>query len=268
MSLKLISALLDLDIIGPEREVLWVLCFYADDDGTNCYPGMALLKWKLGKSESQTQRLLKRLEAQSIIQIVTRGNGRGAQSEFILDLSKINLKENCPSKKGSIWEIKGSIQHQKDTIQHVKGSIQDDERVASSTGTGIADSKEFLLPKKKDQKEYRLVDHDDLLAELCRVTGSDWNIISDTNKGVLNEACKSFRKINTTVEHFKKFRAYWYAVDWRGRKGNAPTLPQVRETWGAAMGWTEPAKPKTNNGVTIPEGWFMYEGELCRKSNA
>jgi len=153
LSHKLSSALWDLDIDGPEREVLSVLCYYADDDGTNCYPGMVLLIWKLGKSESQTQRILKRLEGRGIVTIVQRGLGRGNGSEYTLDLSKINPKENCPIKKPRIQAIKPTIQEIKPSIGEIKPPIQDTEKVASSTGTKVADSKEFLLPKGIDRKE-------------------------------------------------------------------------------------------------------------------
>lgn len=149
MSHKLSSALWDLDIDGPEREVLAALCYYADDDGTNCYPGMPLLIWKLGKSESQTQRVLKRLEGRGVVTIVQRGLGRGNGSEYILDLSKINPKENCPIKKPRIQAVKPTIQEIKPSIEEIKPPIQDTQKVASSTGTRLADSKEFLLPEKE-----------------------------------------------------------------------------------------------------------------------
>lgn len=135
------------------------LCDHADDTGNNCYPGIDLLTWKLGKSESQTRRILCRLEQQNIIQVLERGNGRGNQSEYKIDLSVISEKEKLGKKKVSIQNIKVAIddvkvsnEEEKVSIQESKGTHPEHERYASGNGK-VAIQDENSVAIRKNQNE-------------------------------------------------------------------------------------------------------------------
>lgn len=72
------------------------------------------------------------------------------------------------------------------------------------------------------------------LADLC---GYDLGIITQDDRGKLNQAGKLFRRRGHTVQDLNDFRDYWYSQDWRGKKNQPPTLSQIRETWGNFKKW-------------------------------
>lgn len=55
------------------------------------------------------------------------------------------------------------------------------------------------------------------------ITGTD----KDLQATLLGSASKKLRKAGYTVDSIATFEKYWYAEDWRGRKGQKPTIPQV-----------------------------------------
>lgn len=68
-------------------------------------------------------------------------------------------------------------------------------------------------------------------------------------------------KDEATLQDLDCFKAYWYSQDWRGKKGEVPSLPQVVSEWTKAKTWQgnfQSAGPSTNNGewewATIPTG--------------
>lgn len=88
MGAKLYTQAWQLDISRPEREILLALCDHADDTGENCYPRPEYLQWKTGYSEQQIRRLVRLLEQKRIIETVSKGNGRGNYSQYIIRLEK------------------------------------------------------------------------------------------------------------------------------------------------------------------------------------
>jgi hypothetical protein len=45
------------------------------------------------------------------------------------------------------------------------------------------------------------------------------------------------RQNGYTTEDVTDFGTWWYLKDWRGKKGQAPTLEQIRENWGSFRKW-------------------------------
>lgn len=67
------------------------------------------------------------------------------------------------------------------------------------------------------------------LAELCKW---DKDLLTDKQRGGLNQTEKSLRtKGGATVQDVSAFGEWWYACDWRGKKGQPPLPHLVRENW-------------------------------------
>lgn len=66
------------------------------------------------------------------------------------------------------------------------------------------------------------------VAEVCRV---DWNLCTNKQRGELNQTVGILREQGHTPAEVQVFARWWAAVDWRGKKGQAPTPSQVRENW-------------------------------------
>ncbi len=60
----------------------------------------------------------------------------------------------------------------------------------------------------------------------------------------LGKEIKLFSEHGITAEDVNKFSGYWYNEDFRGQKGEPPTLEQVSQKWDTAMEWCQP-KPQT-----------------------
>lgn len=67
------------------------------------------------------------------------------------------------------------------------------------------------------------------LADLCKI---DLSLVTSDTRGKLNQTEKKLRQAGITPEELKRFDTWWYANDWRGKQGQAPTPAQVRELWG------------------------------------
>lgn len=77
------------------------------------------------------------------------------------------------------------------------------------------------------------------LAELCRL---DTAVATKEQMILLHKTAKTFSEAGYTPEQVTAFGAWW-AKDWRGRDGGAPTLKQVRDCWGEAQTKRKPVPP-------------------------
>lgn len=54
------------------------------------------------------------------------------------------------------------------------------------------------------------------------------------------------RKAGATPLDVDQFETWWYSMDWRGQKGQPPTLPQILECWGRAFSTPVNQQPAIN----------------------
>ena len=82
------------------------------------------------------------------------------------------------------------------------------------------------------------------LADVCILDGK----IKATQIGKM---AKTLLGAGYTADQVLAFNAWWHKVDWRGQKGNAPTLAQVAELIKQSLTYTN------GNGAhnADPEGW-------------
>lgn len=89
-------------------------------------------------------------------------------------------------------------------------------------------------PKKVKPKSKPAEPREDqaYFSELARVCQYDTTMISSKDRGALNQAAKKMRANNIPLAKLTAFEKWWYANDWRGHKGQPPTLPQISSEWG------------------------------------
>lgn len=104
------------------------------------------------------------------------------------------------------------------------------------------------LPQKKSEPG---IDYYPIAKALSDVTGIDF----DKNKSRLFGEAKHY-KLEDVAQILSDYApgCGWYTHDWRGKKGQAPSLAQVRESWGKLIG--SGRKPRTPETVliTLPDG--------------
>ncbi len=121
----------------PERSVMMALADHADDDGSNCYPGMEYLEWKVDKSERQLRRVITRLVDLGVVEIVERGLGRGNVSGFKIHVMNGQLKPNPHQRKAVIQSIKADIQGRKEDIEGNKSGHSGFEKGTSTVAKEV-----------------------------------------------------------------------------------------------------------------------------------
>ena len=62
----------------------------------------------------------------------------------------------------------------------------------------------------------------------------------------VSDCGKALVKCGSTLDQVATFERNWYAADWRGKQGQAPTIKQVRDEWGKY------SKPLSGNGHKPP----------------
>lgn len=110
--------------------------------------------------------------------------------------------------------------------------------------TPTVDKTDMKKESKTDSKKENLYPLAQALAEACKVDIS-------ANKGRLLREAKTLSRATppATPELIKEHyngnpSAFWKARDWRGQKGQYPTLSAIRETWGQ---WTLPNAKNLRN---------------------
>jgi phage replication O-like protein O len=77
--------------------------------------------------------------------------------------------------------------------------------------------------RKKETIKESLPEHQIMFGKLAEICKIDMKLMGSQ----IGKTSKSLLGAGYTCEDLEKFRVYWYAVDFRGLKGQAPTLQQV-----------------------------------------
>ena len=92
------------------------------------------------------------------------------------------------------------------------------------------------------------------LAELCQI---NWKTCTKKQRAALNQSEAILRKADVDPADLEEFGEWWYAFDWRGKKGDTPRPAQVRDTWGQFTAWRDsgrkPARTTHQRGGRIAD---------------
>ncbi len=140
MSVLLMGQVWALDLRLGDQAVALALADHAKDDGTDIYPSIGLLAWKVGLSERQVQRILRKLEQmQLIVPVAFASGGRGRATCYEMHVAAGPQKSPYQRQKGDICDSeKGDIcdtDLKRVTSVTEKGDISD-KRVTSVTEKG------------------------------------------------------------------------------------------------------------------------------------
>ena len=81
MSIRVMAAVWELDLMSSDKFILLAFADHADDSGF-CYPSLHRISWKCGVSKDTIRRCLARLVFKGIIQILSKGTGRGNTTRY------------------------------------------------------------------------------------------------------------------------------------------------------------------------------------------
>ena len=98
LSIKVMSAVWELDLLPQDKFILLAFADHADDSGF-CYPSLYRICWKCGVSKDSVRRFLARMVFKGIIGILQKGTGRGHTTRYRVCPEKgSNLQPFIPEK--------------------------------------------------------------------------------------------------------------------------------------------------------------------------
>ncbi len=125
MSVKVMSAVWELNLPQNQKLVLLAFADHADDDGV-CYPSVGRIAWKTGISERQVQRIVKKLRAAGLVVLLRNAQGgRGNAAVY-----------QVQPKKGVKLSPFAGMGDSGDILSESKGCHSQQERVTSGDQKG------------------------------------------------------------------------------------------------------------------------------------
>jgi hypothetical protein len=207
-------------VTGPAaKAVLLALADHANDYGDGCYASLTLLQLKTEYTRPSVILALKALEAQGFI--AYKGVSRLGTSDYSINLDKLaECAYKRPTKRGSKVKAEPS-----------KPALPQPSKVA------------LPEPSIKPSSVKPLTTAQGWIKILSEMTGMDYEIKS--NAGQMARTARELGDAGYTPAHLAAFNKLW-ASDWRGRKGQKPTLKQITEKIGEA-------KPKPEDKELDPD---------------
>lgn len=90
--------------------------------------------------------------------------------------------------------------------------------------------------------------HWQMFLKLVEATGWD----AELKKGRLHREAKEISGAGYTPEHIDIFLEWWYAVDWRGRRGDKPSPEHIRQAIPTALRWAMERQKKNQLQLQDP----------------
>lgn len=94
-------------------------------------------------------------------------------------------------------------------------------------------------PKTQEPLNQQNLENDPLLQEFASLLRLNMQLY-EGGWSRLAWQIKAFSSVGINSEQVKKFGLYWCNADWRGKKGEKPTLKLIVELWETAMAWIDP----------------------------
>lgn len=102
------------------------------------------------------------------------------------------------------------------------------------------------LPTPAETKKVQTAQQE-FFGAICEAIGWDYRTITKTQSGQVAQAIKALQKGGYSAADVRQFRDWWMTFDWRGLKGQAPTINQLRSDIGKIR-QPVPAHQPSSNG--------------------
>ncbi len=235
MSNKLLDAVWNYNAQNSGQKVVLLCLADHANAGGQCWPGIDRIAAMTGLKERMVQKHLTILQENGVIKI----------------------DHNQGTKTASGWTnrytilLKGCTALHPSDSQEVYSSTPLHQGVYSSTPDGVYSSTpkppvnpqlnhydDDIPPTEKTprKKQSNGTNGKDSLypmaLSLATICQKDLTIITSGEKQAIFKAAKTMGEKGYTPDDVASFGRWWQANDWRGQKGQPPTLAQVRSEWG------------------------------------
>ncbi len=145
----------------------------------------------------------------------------------------------------------GDRESREETLQEtIQETTQETEESASAPAPPPAATPPAKKPRSAKQQARDAMSN--ALLELCFDRGPDkWGTLPSVDQANLGKATTKWLGENVTPDDIQSFGQWWYAEDWRGRKGEPPSLAEIGRQWGKFSKWRENGSRPNNGGAAI-----------------
>ncbi len=224
--------------LRPELEqVLMRMAKRANDDGTDCYPGIAWLAEQTGRSERAVQRAISELEYLGLIRPLRhRKGGRGHATEWLLCLERVPipspfLKEErvtSMTERVTPMVVKGDAHGRKGDAGGTPVDQREDPEKTSKRSEGVATEN----PKRRKARTYEPIT-DEYIEELVREFAPQLGGEAKT-RHTIDRALNHKARLKAIDE--RKYLRLWLIRDVDDRPGQPEPGKGVANGAGAAAG--------------------------------
>lgn len=261
MSIKIMTRVFDSDLPTTEKMVLLAMADYASDNGDSIFPSIETLSRKTSLSERAVQNTIKSLIEKNYLILLKKGGGRNKTNLYKIRCSRFTVYEDNFELKGAPDTRKGEPGAQKGaggapdpSLNIIKDTGAENAPLQEPTYENCNDDGEPTTKKKKSKSNgyYKIA------SAMAQVTGTS---LESNKEQIYREAKLISRDARVTPEEIISQFAPggdWYRYDWRGQKGQRPTIAQIRQT---IFTFSEPI-PNRRSAKNI--GMDAVKAELAR----
>lgn len=91
-------------------------------------------------------------------------------------------------------------------------------------------------------------EHQEMFEAICITVGMDYKVIGEKEKGQVAQTLGILKNAGYTIEDLREFYRHWKYHDWRGLKGQEPTLSQLRAEIGKVKNLDKSVMNGNGNG--------------------
>lgn len=216
---------------------LFLLAGELDQEGN--LPSLGEMAWRLRTGEP-SEILEAELVELSRLGIVGQSDGIWLVTNFAKRQEAVSSTER--------WRKWRDRQRQ----QEMNGKTTSDKQPANDQQTTRLTDTD--IDKEADTDEIQM---GELTAEVCRVSRKDALMLERYDQRLIEGMARAgytAEQVKAAFDDRAKDSAWWYIMDWRGQKGQRPTIKQINETIGQAVEW-DGITPSSNGKIVEPAGF-------------
>jgi hypothetical protein len=152
-----------------------------------------------------------------------------------------------------------------------QGQVTNEEQPSERLKAPIKGKKGSAPPAKaKRKRSAKQLARDDmsnaLLALVFDRLPAGWSTLDSKSQANVRKATTAWLKAGASAQQIRDFGVWWYTHDWRGTKGQAPELAQIKQEWGAYKAHRQ-VSPDFVTLTDIPLEWRRDLVMCVRASN-
>lgn len=245
---------------------------YANREG-QAWPSIQTLAAQLAIAPNTVRRTLATLEQHSLLSVTRRRTERDLNLSSIYTLVNPNTNSST-SRDEVLHQVKEGTsprapkqdsynKTQNNKTQRTRGGASIDAPIPAETVEPVVKFSRKREPKITEEERAYYAETVPALAEACRLDlGIDgvWAQCQKQLRALYNAQVRPTAAL--IVREYGQPGGYWYAHDWRGQKGEAPTPHFVTNTWGAATAYRD--KPNGHaRAATGRNGQSQYDRNMA-----